>query len=126
MYICRLQLFKVSQLEDAELTDELSNHMGLFLQKTNIIRDYLEDINEEPAPRQATYRCTDPTDFSCGKGKWHNASKGRCACRPACRHCMSCCHAEQDVLAKANLEPICTQPGAIQAARQVSRCCALP
>jgi farnesyl-diphosphate farnesyltransferase len=27
--------------------------MGLFLQKTNIIRDYLEDINEEPAPRSA-------------------------------------------------------------------------
>merc|ERR1712178_386723 len=25
--------------------------MGLFLQKTNIIRDYLEDIMEEPAPR---------------------------------------------------------------------------
>ena len=25
--------------------------MGLFLQKTNIIRDYLEDICEEPAPR---------------------------------------------------------------------------
>lgn len=25
--------------------------MGLFLQKTNIIRDYLEDILEEPAPR---------------------------------------------------------------------------
>ena len=24
---------------------------GKFLQKTNIIRDYLEDINEEPAPR---------------------------------------------------------------------------
>lgn len=31
--------------------EELSNHMGLFLQKTNIIRDYLEDILEEPAPR---------------------------------------------------------------------------
>eukprot|EP00892_Ulva_mutabilis_P000017 jgi/Ulvmu1/10015/UM059_0064.1 len=31
--------------------DELANHMGLFLQKTNIIRDYLEDILEEPAPR---------------------------------------------------------------------------
>eukprot|EP00271_Cylindrocystis_brebissonii_P011780 TRINITY_DN29726_c0_g1_i1.p1 TRINITY_DN29726_c0_g1~~TRINITY_DN29726_c0_g1_i1.p1 ORF type:complete len:460 (+),score=69.07 TRINITY_DN29726_c0_g1_i1:175-1554(+) len=28
-----------------------SYSMGLFLQKTNIIRDYLEDINEEPAPR---------------------------------------------------------------------------
>nr|A0A144YEA5.1 RecName: Full=Squalene synthase LSS [Botryococcus braunii]AMV49168.1 squalene synthase [Botryococcus braunii] len=31
--------------------EDLSNHMGLFLQKTNIVRDYLEDINEEPAPR---------------------------------------------------------------------------
>lgn len=31
--------------------DVLANHMGLFLQKTNIIRDYLEDILEEPAPR---------------------------------------------------------------------------
>ena len=31
--------------------DSLSNGMGLFLQKTNIIRDYLEDIMEEPAPR---------------------------------------------------------------------------
>lgn len=31
--------------------DDLANHMGLFLQKTNIIRDYLEDIVEEPAPR---------------------------------------------------------------------------
>jgi hypothetical protein len=29
-----------------------SNSMGLYLQKTNIIiRDYLEDINEIPAPR---------------------------------------------------------------------------
>eukprot|EP01117_Protostelium_nocturnum_P017437 TRINITY_DN709_c0_g1_i2.p1 TRINITY_DN709_c0_g1~~TRINITY_DN709_c0_g1_i2.p1 ORF type:complete len:241 (-),score=74.50 TRINITY_DN709_c0_g1_i2:847-1569(-) len=27
--------------------DGLSNSMGLFLQKTNIIRDYLEDINEK-------------------------------------------------------------------------------
>jgi Squalene/phytoene synthase len=33
------------------LLQVLSNHMGLFLQKTNIIRDYLEDIVEEPAPR---------------------------------------------------------------------------
>ena len=32
-------------------TDRLANSMGLFLQKTNIIRDYLEDITEEPAPR---------------------------------------------------------------------------
>uniref|UniRef100_A0A0D3A1Y4 squalene synthase n=1 Tax=Brassica oleracea var. oleracea TaxID=109376 RepID=A0A0D3A1Y4_BRAOL len=31
--------------------DHISNSMGLFLQKTNIIRDYLEDINEIPESR---------------------------------------------------------------------------
>jgi len=45
-------LFKNSGLEgnrfDRKDIDELSNEMGLFLQKTNIIRDYLEDISEEP------------------------------------------------------------------------------
>ncbi|KAF6264647.1 farnesyl-diphosphate farnesyltransferase [Scenedesmus sp. NREL 46B-D3] len=47
------QLFASSGLESASYAraDVQSNHMGLFLQKTNIIRDYLEDINEEPAPR---------------------------------------------------------------------------
>ncbi|KAK9822619.1 hypothetical protein WJX74_010934 [Apatococcus lobatus] len=47
------QLFAASGLESEQYAaaDELSNHMGLFLQKTNIIRDYLEDIMEEPAPR---------------------------------------------------------------------------
>ncbi|GAQ93019.1 squalene synthase [Klebsormidium nitens] len=43
-------LFEQSGLEE-RAPDELSNSMGLFLQKTNIVRDYLEDINEEPAPR---------------------------------------------------------------------------
>ncbi|KAK8706646.1 hypothetical protein V6N13_050201 [Hibiscus sabdariffa] len=31
--------------------ESLSNSMGLFLQKTNIIKDYLEDINEIPKSR---------------------------------------------------------------------------
>jgi farnesyl-diphosphate farnesyltransferase len=44
------RLFHASGLE-AFQPDELSNSMGLFLQKTNIIRDYLEDINEIPRPR---------------------------------------------------------------------------
>jgi farnesyl-diphosphate farnesyltransferase len=41
-------LFSASGLEDAGLKEqkELSNSMGLFLQKTNIIRDYLEDLVE--------------------------------------------------------------------------------
>lgn len=47
-------LFAASGCEDKKFAtgmDALANHMGLFLQKTNIIRDYLEDIMEEPAPR---------------------------------------------------------------------------
>ena len=47
------QLFASSALESQAFAkrEDLSNCMGLFLQKTNIIRDYLEDIMEEPAPR---------------------------------------------------------------------------
>ncbi|CAL0329265.1 unnamed protein product [Lupinus luteus] len=44
------KLFHSSGLEDLA-PDSLSNSMGLFLQKTNIIRDYLEDINEIPKSR---------------------------------------------------------------------------
>lgn len=41
-------IFAISGCEEPGFSDrtELSNSMGLFLQKTNIIRDYLEDINE--------------------------------------------------------------------------------
>lgn len=41
-------IFAQSGLEDKSFADrkDLSNSMGLFLQKTNIVRDYLEDINE--------------------------------------------------------------------------------
>ncbi|KAJ6846502.1 squalene synthase-like [Iris pallida] len=44
------KLFHASGTEDLA-PDSLSNSMGLFLQKTNIIRDYLEDINEIPKSR---------------------------------------------------------------------------
>ncbi|XP_068664912.1 squalene synthase 1-like [Aristolochia californica] len=44
------KLFFTCELEDLAPVD-LSNSMGLFLQKTNIIRDYLEDINEIPKSR---------------------------------------------------------------------------
>jgi len=44
------KLFHASGSEDLA-PDDLSNSMGLFLQKTNIIRDYLEDINEIPKCR---------------------------------------------------------------------------
>ena len=42
------KLFTASGLEDAQVGEdtELANSMGLFLQKTNIIRDYLEDITD--------------------------------------------------------------------------------
>lgn len=44
------RLFASSGLEDPNLANDLTvaNHMGLFLQKTNIIRDYYEDICESP------------------------------------------------------------------------------
>ncbi|GAB4853843.1 squalene synthetase-like protein [Ancistrocladus abbreviatus] len=44
------KLFHASGLED-QAPENLANSMGLFLQKTNIIRDYLEDINEIPKSR---------------------------------------------------------------------------
>jgi len=42
------RLFSASGLEDRDLQRQLhiSNSMGLFLQKTNIIRDYLEDLDQ--------------------------------------------------------------------------------
>lgn len=44
------RLFAVSGLENPRLADDLTmaNSMGLFLQKANIIRDYYEDILEDP------------------------------------------------------------------------------
>ncbi|EPY31386.1 farnesyl-diphosphate farnesyltransferase [Angomonas deanei] len=44
------RLFASCHYEDEHLADDLTNsrHMGLFLQKTNIIRDYFEDILEDP------------------------------------------------------------------------------
>ena len=40
------RLFTASRMEDTIVGEDtrLSNSMGLFLQKTNIIRDYLEDV----------------------------------------------------------------------------------
>lgn len=42
------RLFSASELEDPLVGEdrECANSMGLFLQKTNIIRDYLEDHRE--------------------------------------------------------------------------------
>jgi len=42
------RLFSASGLEDKDLQKQLriSNSMGLFLQKANIIRDYLEDLDQ--------------------------------------------------------------------------------
>ncbi|XP_019169353.1 PREDICTED: squalene synthase-like [Ipomoea nil] len=44
------RLFHTAWKEDLA-SDSLSNSMGLLLQKTNVIRDYLEDINETPKCR---------------------------------------------------------------------------
>ena len=42
------RLFSASELESEEVGRDhrLANSMGLFLQKTNIIRDYLEDVQQ--------------------------------------------------------------------------------
>ena len=42
------RIFSASKLEDAVVGEDtqLANSMGLFLQKTNIIRDYLEDVRQ--------------------------------------------------------------------------------
>ena len=42
------RLFSASELESEEVGKDhsLANSMGLFLQKTNIIRDYLEDMQQ--------------------------------------------------------------------------------
>lgn len=42
------RLFSASELEDRLVGEDIecANSMGLFLQKTNIIRDYLEDQQE--------------------------------------------------------------------------------
>lgn len=42
------RLFSASELESPTVANELdrANSMGLFLQKTNIIRDYKEDLDE--------------------------------------------------------------------------------
>ena len=41
------KIFAASEMEDKSFAEaeKLSVSMGLFLQKTNIIRDYLQDIN---------------------------------------------------------------------------------
>lgn len=57
------QLFSASDLEVKEVgkDTELANSMGLFLQKTNIIRDYLEDITEGRVFWPKTVSLTPPT-----------------------------------------------------------------
>jgi farnesyl-diphosphate farnesyltransferase len=70
-----LQLFSASKLEDEWFgkAEEMANSMGLFLQKTNIIRDYLEDINVNrifwPKVRRRKKGC-----FVC---EWKNSNRRR-------------------------------------------------
>lgn len=61
------RLFSASKLEDKIVGEDkkLSNSMGLFLQKTNVIRDYLEDIREQREfwPKEVkTYNIADCPD----------------------------------------------------------------
>ena len=60
-------LFSVSGLENQELKNEheLSNSMGLFLQKTNIIRDYHEDLSSDRSfwPKEVWGKYSDKLSF---------------------------------------------------------------
>jgi farnesyl-diphosphate farnesyltransferase len=64
-------IFAASGLEDRSIADEhrLSNSMGLFLQKTNIVRDYLEDLREGRTwwPREIWGRYTESLQ-ACERG----------------------------------------------------------
>ena len=74
-------LFSGSGLEDPAVAESevTANHMGLFLQKTNIIRDFLEDhedLNEETGDRRVFWpkeiwgKYTDNlADFTFGKNE---------------------------------------------------------
>jgi farnesyl-diphosphate farnesyltransferase len=74
-------LFSGSGLEDPAVaeSEETANHMGLFLQKTNIIRDFLEDhedVNEDTGDRRVFWpkeiwgKYTDDlADFTFGKNE---------------------------------------------------------
>ena len=62
------RLFAASKLEDARYANEvdLSNAMGLFLQKTNIIRDFREDLDDGRLfwPRQIWSKyCSHPKEL---------------------------------------------------------------
>ncbi len=73
------KLFAASEIEEMELEsqEKISNSMGLFLQKTNIVRDYKEDMDEKrifwPEEIWAQYS-TKIEDFSLNPGKLESIS----------------------------------------------------
>lgn len=70
------RLFAASGLEDSKIgtDDYCSNSMGLFLQKTNIIRDYLEDLDDGRTwyPKEVCYTCAYAIELNphMGEGHW--------------------------------------------------------
>lgn len=45
--LTRLFIATGAETKTLDAEDRLSNSMGLFLQKTNIIRDYLDDVQQK-------------------------------------------------------------------------------
>jgi|EP00670_Eutreptiella_braarudii_P005514 farnesyl-diphosphate farnesyltransferase len=76
------RIFAASGLENPSIGTELdvANSMGLFLQKVNIIRDYLEDIVEEPPrmfwPKEIWGKFSD--DFHAFKKPEHREQAVKC------------------------------------------------
>lgn len=130
------QLFSGSGLEDESVAqdEELSNHMGLFLQKTNIIRDFLEDHEDYNAetdtrrvfwPKQIWGKYTDDlSNFTFGKNETQAVACLNHMVTDALRHMphsieyLSCISDEQNFL-------FCAIPQ-VMAAHTLSLCYANP
>lgn len=80
------RLFALSNLEHSSLATELhlSNQMGLFLQKTNIIRDFLEDYVDKRAFWPQTiwkkYSATGELGYFCDVDKDHVVKQAALQC----------------------------------------------
>jgi farnesyl-diphosphate farnesyltransferase len=113
------RLFAASGLEDASLAKELylSDQMGLFLQKTNIIRDYLEDYVDGRAfwPQSVWKKYSKTGDL----GYFANQSD-----EEACYHALCCLN--ELVTDALHLVPDCLKYLSKLQCCEVFRFCAIP
>mmetsp|Transcript_28287 Transcript_28287/g.69988 ORF Transcript_28287/g.69988 Transcript_28287/m.69988 type:complete len:566 (+) Transcript_28287:182-1879(+) len=130
------ELFSGSGLEDESIAEneELSNHMGLFLQKTNIIRDFLEDhedYNEVTGkrrvfwPKQIWRKYTDSLEnFTFGKNETQAVACLNHMVTDALRHLPHCIEYLSSISDEQNFL-FCAIPQ-VMAAHTLSLCYANP